>query len=444
MNFITADVDMLHGPLTRSLLLFTLPIALSSILQQLFNAADTAVVGFFGSSDALAAVGTNTEIVALVVTLSSGLSIGANILAARLIGQDRREKIPAAARTALVLAGCIGVLGLVLGQAAAQPLLRMIQAPETILASAVLYLRIYMLGYPFLLLYDFGAAILRAQGNSRYPFVVLAVSGLANVGLNLVFVLGFRMGVAGVAAATDVSNLLSALAVLHRLKTETPQPDAPKWYFSREDAGAMLKTGVPSAVQGAVFCFANIFVQASVNHFGETAIAGSTIAMNFEYFTYYIITAFGQTATTFTGQNHAAGQTARCREILWRCLLLSTVCSAVPIFTIVRFRYFFSGLFTPEQAVMESAAVRILCILLFEPICNLYEIPAGVLRGSGHALYPAVCTMVGTCAFRILWIGTVFRQVPALPVLYHAFPLSWVVTILLVNSGFWTVCRRKK
>lgn len=293
MKFKNAEVDMLHGPLIKKLLLFTLPIALSSILQQLFNAADTAVVGYFGNKDALAAVGTNTEIVALIVTVSSGLSIGANILVANLIGKNRKNEIP-------------------------------------------------------------------------------------------------------------------------------------------------------SAVQGAVFCFANIFVQASVNGFGETAIAGSTVAMNFEYFTYYIITAFGQTATTFTGQNHAAGQRERCRKILWLCLLLSTVCSSIPIFTIVLFRSFFSGLLTPDPAVIESAGVRILCILLFEPICNLYEIPAGALRGSGHALYPALSTMIGTCAFRIIWICTVFRANPTLPLLYHAFPLSWVVTILLVGGGFLVIrCAEK-
>ena len=440
MNLRTADVDMLHGPLTKKMLLFTLPIAFSSILQQLFNAADTAVVGYFGNQNALAAVGTNTEIIALIVTVSSGLSVGANILVASLIGKNRKENIPAAIRTAIMLSVLIGVLGMAVGLAVAEPLLRLIQAPEGILRAAALYLRIYMLGYPFLLLYDFGSAVLRARGDSRYPFFALAFSGIANVGLNLFFVIVFRMGVAGVAVATGISNALSAMIVLHRLSREKPVSGRAR--FSTEDMGEILKTGVPSAVQGAVFCFANIFVQASVNGFGETAIAGSTVAMNFEYFTYYILTAFGQTATTFTGQNHAAGQRERCRKILWLCLLLSTICSSIPIFTIVLFRNFFSGLFTPDAAVIESASVRIMCILLFEPLCNLYEIPAGVLRGSGHALYPAVGTMVGTCAFRILWICTVFRANPTLPMLYHAFPLSWVVTILLVNSGFLAVRRK--
>ena len=436
MNGKTSEMDMLHGPLSGKLLLFTLPIALSSMVQQLFNAADTAVVGYFGSEGALAAVGTNTEIIALIVTLSSGLSIGANILIANRIGQNEIDELPAAVQTAMLLAALIGMAGLLLGQAAAAPLLELIQTPNSIFEEAALYLRFYMLGYLFLLLYDFGAAVLRARGDSRAPLLALMLSGAANVGLNLFFVVVLHMGVAGVAIATDISAALSALLVLRRFKKdELFRLTFRKPQFSTKIAGNILKTGVPSAVQGAVFCFANIFVQASVNRFGETAIAGSTIAMNFEYFTYYIITAFSQTATTFTSQNYAAGQRDRCRRILWLCLGLSTVCSTIPIVTIVLFRDFFSSIFTPEAPVIESAAVRILCILLFEPICNLYEIPAGALRGSGHALYPAVSTILGICAFRIVWICTVFRTHPTLPMLYHAFPLSWAATILLVNLG---------
>lgn len=436
MNGKTSEMDMLHGPLSGKLLLFTLPIALSSMVQQLFNAADTAVVGYFGSEGALAAVGTNTEIIALIVTLSSGLSIGANILIANRIGQNEIDELPAAVQTAMLLAALIGMAGLLLGQAAAAPLLELIQTPNSIFEEAALYLRFYMLGYLFLLLYDFGAAVLRARGDSRAPLLALMLSGAANVGLNLFFVVALHMGVAGVAIATDIFAALSALLVLRRFKKdELFRLTFRKPQFSTKIAGNILKTGVPSAVQGAVFCFANIFVQASVNRFGETAIAGSTITMNFEYFTYYIITAFSQTATTFTSQNYAAGQRDRCWHVLWLCLGLSTVCSAVPIFTIVRFRGAFSALFTQEAAVIESAAVRILCILLFEPLCNLYEIPAGVLRSSGHVLYPAVSTMLGTCAFRIIWICMLFRAHPTLPMLYHAFPLSWAATILLVNLG---------
>lgn len=423
MNWKNKEIDMLHGPLAGKLLLFTLPIALSSMVQQLFNAADTAVVGYFGSEGALTAVGTNTEIIALVITLSSGLSIGANILIANHVGRNETKELPAAVQTAMLMAVLLGMAGLLLGQAAAVPLLRLLQTPEDIFEEAALYLRLYMLGY---------------------PFFVLMLSGVANVGLNLFFVVVLRMDVAGVAISTGVSTTLSALLVPRRLRRdELFRFTFRELKFSLKNAGNILKTGVPSAVQGAVFCFADFFVQASVNRFGETVIAGSTITMNFEYFTYYIITAFGQTATTFTSPNYAAGQRDRCQRILWLCLLLSTVCSTVPITAIVLFRDFFSSLFTPEAAVIESAAVRILCILLFEPLCDLYEIPAGVLRGSGHAIYPAVSTMLGTCAFRIVWICTVFRAHPTLPMLYHAFRLSWIATIVLVNVGLLVICRRR-
>ena len=440
-----SEIDLLHGPLAGSLLRFTLPIALSSMIQQLFNAADTAVVGSFGSADALAAVGTNTEIVALIVTVSSGLSIGANVLVADRIGRNETKGISSVLQTAVLLACILGVAELLLGQAAAAPLLRLIRTPESIFRAAELYLRLYLLGCPFLLLYDFGSSLLRARGDSRSPFLALVASGVVNVVLNLFFVLVLHLGVAGVALATDLSPLLSAGLVLHRLAGDAQFPlsfRGPR--FSAPIAGRILKIGIPSAVQGAVFCFANLFVQASVNRFGETAIAGSTIAMNFEYFTYYSITAFGQTATTFTSQNHAAGQFQRCKKILRLCLGLSLLCSSVPIFTIVLFRGFFSGLFTPDAAVIESASLRILYILLFEPICCLYEVPAGALRGSGHPLYPAISTMIGTCAFRILWICTVFRAHPTLSVLYHAFPISWVVTTTLVWAGYAALHSPKK
>lgn len=431
-------MNMLQGSLTNKILLFTLPIALSSMLQQLFNAADISIVGYFGNADALAAVGTNGEIIALIVTLSSGLAIGANVLIASRIGQKKLGEMSQIIHTAIALAGIIGILGLLTGQCITTTLLRLIQTPDTILSSAETYLRIYLLGYPFLLLYDFGAAILRAHGNSRYPFIALVIAGIANVLLNLFFVVVLHLGVAGVAIATDMSTILSAVLVLYHLPKEIPDLHL-SWRELRIHSQYMmqiLKTGVPSAIQGAVFCFANIFVQASVNSFGAVTIAGSTIAMNFEYFAYYIITAFGQTATTFTSQNYAASQRKRCKKILWLCVLFSTIFSAIIIAPIVLFHSHFSGLFSTEPSVIESAGIRIMCILLFEPICSLYEIPSGVLRGTGRSLLPAIITITGTCALRIIWICTVFRQYHALPVLYAAFPISWVITILLIAVSF--------
>ena len=456
MRSFEKNIDMLNGSLYRSILLFTIPIALSSMLQQLFNAADTAIVGLFDTSASLAAVGTNGEIIALIVSLSSGLSVGVNVLIARQIGQHKEQNMSSMIRAAMSLAALIGVAGLIIGQCISAPLLALIQTPSDILESAVLYLRIYFVGYPFLMLYDFGSAVLRASGNSRYPFFALTLSGMVNVLLNVLFVVGFRLGVLGVAAATAISTMVSALLIMHRIKKEISCMSLDfdiymqkylaeqcvlnnyeissfsKYEFMTE----ILKIGIPSAVQGAVFCFANLFVQASVNTFGASAIAGSTIAMNFEYFTYYVITAFGQTATTFTSQNHSAGQTKRCKKVLWICMLFSMLGSLILIEPLVLFRSFFAGFFSGEPIVIQQASLRILCILFFEPLCSLYEIPAGVLRGAGHSLYPALATIIGTCCFRILWIGTVFRQYHQLHVLYYAFPLSWLLTIVLVLIGF--------
>lgn len=386
MRYSEKNIDMLTGSLYRSILFFTIPIALSSMLQQLFNAADTAIVGLFDTSSSLAAVGTNGEIISLIVALSSGLSVGVNVLVAQQIGQHKEQNIVPIIRTAMSLAVMIGVAGLIIGQCISAPLLGLIKTPSDILDSSVLYLRIYFVSYPFLLLYDFGSALLiicrLKKDTSSFPF------------------------------ALHKCDLYSG------------------------SVSAILKVGIPSAIQGAVFCFANIFVQASVNSFGSSSIAGSTIAMNFEYFTYYVITAFDQTATTFTSQNYSAGQLYRCRKILRICLVFSIVSSLILIEPLVIFRNFFAGFFSADQTVIQNACLRILCILFFEPLCNLYEIPAGVLRGTGHSLYPAVATIIGTCCFRIVWICTVFRHYHQLNILYYAFPISWVLTIILITIGF--------
>ena len=435
MRLKNQEIDMLHGPLAGKIILFTLPIALSSMIQQLFNSADTAVVGLLGDANALAAVGTNTEIVALIVSISTGLAVGANLLAANRIGRNETDQIPEAARTALFLALIIGVGGCLLGLFISESLLTWIKTPDAIMREAVLYLRVYCLGYPFLLLYDFASAILRAHGDSRYPFIALVLSGIVNIGLNLFFVIVVHMGVAGVAAATSISTAFSAALVLRRLIKKTGLSlRNPR--MQREYVSEILTTGIPAAVQGAVFCFANIFVQASVNSLGENAIAGNTVTLNFEYFVYYIITGFGQAATTFTGQNYAAGQHERCRKIFGLSLGLSLLCSAIPVYIIVLFGNFFCGLFTSDPGVIECAIVRMMCVMVFEPLCSFYEIPAGCLRGRGHSLYPAVATVVGTCVLRLVWIFTVFKANPTLPTLYHVFPLSYFLTIFLVNMGF--------
>ena len=434
----TTSVDMLHGPLAGKLIRFALPIALCSMLQQLFNAADTSVVGHFADSNALAAVGTNGEIVAFLVTLSTGLSVGANVWIASFIGEDKKEKIPALLHTAIAFSLVFGLMGALLGIFFSAPVLTAIKTPASVLEQAVIYLRIYLAGYPFLMLYNFGSAILRAKGDSRRPFVALTLSGIINVFLNLFFVIVCHMGVSGVALATDISTAFSAGMVVYWLHKESDEfhLSLPKLRLHRTQLRQILVIGIPAAVQGAVFCFANIFVQASVNSFGADATAGSTIAMNFEYFTYYIVTAFGQTATTFSSQNFAAGDQKRCEKILKQCLVFSFFFTCVLTLPIIIWKDGFSMLFTSDSQVIQIAGVRIMSILLIQPICCFYEIPAGVLRGTGHSTLPAILTVMGICMLRIVWIFTVFQKFHTLPTLYMAFPVSWVLTILLVWSGF--------
>ncbi len=434
----TKTIDMLHGPLTFKIIMFALPIALSNMLQQLFHAADTSVVGHFADANALAAVGTNGEIVALLVAMSSGLSVGINVLLAKYIGEKNSQSISDALHTSILLALILGLFGGLSGQVISAPLLNAIHTPDTVLPLAITYLRLYFLGYPFLMLFDFSAAILRAKGDSRRPFIALTISGCVNVVLNLFFVIVCNLGVVGVAIATDISTAVSALLVLIWLHKEASffHFSFKKLCFRKAYISPILTIGIPSAIQGAVFCFANIFVQATVNSFGAIATAGSTIAMNFEYFGYYMITAYGQTATTFSSQNFAAGKMKRCKQTLLISLALSVLFSAAITIPLTIWRFPASMLFSSEKAVIESACLRIMLILIVEPICSFYEIPAGVLRGSGHSAFPAIVTIIGTCLLRIIWIFTVFHYYHTQESLFIIFPISWVITIIFMSIGF--------
>lgn len=430
MDFRKRSIDMLHGSLTKNIILFALPIALSSMLQQLFNAADTAAVGRFADAEALAAVGTNGELTALLISLSAGLSIGTNVILADFIGSHKTEGLHDIINASLTLALVTGLLFCCIGQFAARPLLILIQTPASILSLAVQYLRIYFFGYPFLMLYDFASAVLRSEGNSRSPFRALLLSGILNVILNLFFVIICRLGVAGVAIATDIATACSAAIVLAVLVKEKGmfQFDIRHLRY----AGKILKIGVPAAIQGAVFCFANIFVQAAVNSFGPSAVAGSAIAMNFEYFGYYMITAYGQSATTFVSQNHAAGNLKRCRNILSVSLICSLAfCAAVTV-PLVIWRHAAAAFFSKDTEVIRMACIRIMLILIYEPLCCFYEIPAGVLRGFGYSALPAAVTIICTCLLRIVWIMTVFRHFRTFASLFIVFPVSWIITALLM------------
>lgn len=440
------NIDMQSGPLVKNIIRFALPIALSSILQQLFNSADTAIAGKFGTPNALAAVGTNGEIVALAVSLSSGLAVGANVVISHFIGAGQKEKISGAVHTSMLYSVIAGIILGVIGIFSAEPLLRLINTPDNVLDSAVLYLRLYSAGIPFLMIYDFGSAVLRSKGDSRRPLIALMISGIINVLLNLFFVIILQMSVAGVALATDISTLISAVIVVYWLSREDGELKLKfkNLKFDRESLIKINVIGIPAALQGAVFCIANIFIQSAINTFGSEAAAGSAIAMNFEYIAYYVNTSFGQATATFTAQNYAARNIKRCRKVFIDCLVLGIVFSVLMCSAFVIFRYQLSGLFSSSVSEIRYSCERIMIILLFQPLCTLYEIPAWTMRGLGYSTVPAIETMLGICLIRIVWIYTVFQHFNSLDSLFTAFPVTWVITSLLVNITFAFVWHKVK
>lgn len=439
-----ARTDMLHGSLADKLFWFALPIAASSMLQQLFNSADVAVVGRFAEEGALAAVGSNTVLVNLLVNVFVGLSVGANVVISQAIGHRRTEEVGTVVHTAMLFSLFCGLGSMALGLLASRPVLSWMGAPEDVLERAVLYLRLYCLGLPFIIPYNFGAAILRSVGDTKRPMYTLIISGILNVCLNLVFVIGFRMGVAGVALATVLANLFNAAAVVVLLCRETGfiQLRLRELRIRRAVLGRLLRIGAPAALQSAVFSLSNICLQTAINGFGSSVVAGMTAAGSLEFFGFFIIGAFSQAATTFAGQNYGAGQYRRCRKILRLCLAEAAgACLALCMVFLV-FRDFFLRIYTTDPLELEYAALRlqVMAPLIFTT-CT-YDNTGSALRGMGHSLVPALITVLGTVVFRVSWVYTVFPHWNTLASLLAVYPISWLLTGTMMVSYYFYVRRR--
>ncbi|MGI6117621.1 MAG: MATE family efflux transporter [Bilifractor sp.] len=438
------EVDMLNGPLAGKIVRFALPVAAASILQQLFNSADLAVVGRFDNSTAMAAVGSNAALINLLVSLFAGLSLGGTVVVASLIGSGKREKINEAIHTSITLAIVSGLIVTAIGEIFAPILLRLMNTPDEVLRLASLYLRIFFLAVPLFLVYDFGASILRAKGDSTRPLYALIASGLINVVLNILFVAGFDMGVAGVAIATDISNVVSSGMILYFLchEEETFRLSFRKLGIRREYFRRIVAIGAPAGLQGMVFSLSNVMIQSAINGFGATAIAGNTAGQNFEYMCYFVVNGFVQAATTFTSQNFAAGKTDRCKKIYRQSLFLAVVFSFSLALVFYFGRGIFVRIFTTDPEVLEYAYLRLVCICLFEELTGTYEIPGGCLRGMNHSLTPAVITILGSCVLRLVWIATVFQAYHSMVILLIVYPVSWVVTGTSMNIAYFSM--RKK
>ena len=431
---------MLHGPLFMKIIMFTLPLAASSILQQLFNSVDVAVVGRFASSQALAAVGSNAPVISLLINLFMGVSMGANVIISNHIGQNDRRSIRDAISTVGLVAIVSGLLMMVVGILVARPILTMMDTPADVLDMAVTYLRIFFLGIPFFMIFDFGSAILRSMGDTRRPLYILVAAGIVNTILNLVFVIIFHMGVAGVAIATSIANAVSAALIIYLLLHEKePYRLRPKkLYIEWKELKRMLQIGVPAGLQGMVFSISNVLLQASINGYGSDAIAGSAAAVNFEYYCYFIIGAFNGAAISFTGQNYGAGLNHRVKRIFAICLFMGFVgCAALNWFFIWQ-EDFFLRLFTDSPAVIAFGKTRMHIALAWQSIAAFYEISGSVLRGMGKSMEPTLITVFGTCLLRIVWIYTIMPGWRGFDHLITVYPVSWMITAtMMLGLYFW-------
>ena len=439
-------MDMLNGSLADKILCFAVPLAASSILQQLFNAVDIAVVGHFAQDPAAAtaAVGCNSSMINLIINLFVGRSVGANVVISNHIGSQNKEEAGRAVHSAMAIAGLSGVFLVFVGLIVSRPMLELMNTPDAVIGYATEYLRIYFLGMPFIMVYNFGAAIMRSIGDTKRPLICLVISGVLNAGLNLFLVIVFHLDVAGVAIATVLSNVVSSLMILYFLTHEESEVrlDIRKLSICREDLKRILRIGVPAGVQSMIFSFSNVILQSVLNGFGTSAVAGSAVSINYENFSYFIISAFNQAAVTFTSQNYGARQFDRCRKIFRLCMGLCMLLTACMSWTFILGRSFFVSLFTSDAEVARYAIAKMMIILPFNMISASYEVGGASLRGIGYSMTPAVITVFGTCVFRLFWAYTVCSIYHSFHVLMAVYPLSWLLTGSAVLTAYF-ILRRK-
>ncbi|MBQ7918871.1 MAG: MATE family efflux transporter [Lachnospiraceae bacterium] len=432
------EIDMCSGALLPKIVLFTLPLMLSGILQLLFNAADIVVVGRFAGNEELAAVGSCGSLINLIVNVFIGLSVGANVMVARFYGAGQKKELEEMIHTAIATALVSGVILIFLGIIVARPALTLMATPEDVIEHSVFYMRIYFVGMPVMMLYNFGSAILRAVGDTKRPLYYLLLAGVINVVLNLIFVIYFHMGVAGVAWATVISQVVSALLVLRCLIQYDGELklNLRKLRIVPDKFLKMVRIGLPAGVQGAFFSISNMLIQSSVNSFGSTVMAGNTAAGNIEGFVYTAMNALHQTAISFSGQNFGAKKYKRIAKVVLICELCVLIIGLVMGNLVYIFGEIFLQLYSVDPEVIRYGMLRMSIICTTYCLCGMMDVMVGALRGIGRSVMPMLVTLTGVCVFRVVWIFTVFAEYRSLEVLYISYPISWAVTILVHTGCF--------
>lgn len=438
------EVDMCRGPLLGKILIFAFPLMLSGILQLLFNAADIVVVGRFAGSQALAAVGSTGALINLIINVFIGLSVGANVLVARYYGAGEKEQVSQAVHTSVLLSLLCGVVLIAVGVLLARPLLELMGTPDDVIDMSATYMRIYFCGMPVIMLYNFGAAILRSVGDTKRPLYFLIVAGLINVVLNLFFVIVCGMDVDGVALATVISQVVSAgLILLCLMRMEGPcHLDLHKLHIYKDKMWQIVRVGLPAGLQGCIFSISNVLIQSSVNSFGSVAMAGNTAAGNIEGFVYTGMNAIYQTALSFTSQNYGARQYHRISRVMRLCLALVTAVGLGLGLTAVLFHNQLLGIYSSDPQVIAYGTMRMRFVATLYFLCGIMDVMAGVMRGMGYSILPMIVSLTGACGLRILWIFTLFAANRTLSMLYVSYPVSWFITALAhLGCYFWV--RRK-
>lgn len=440
----TYEMDMCNGPLFSKIVVFALPLMLSGILQLLFNAADIIVVGRFAGSDSLAAVGSTASLINLLVNLFIGLSIGVNVLVAQFYGAQKWRELEETVHTSVVLAGISGLFLVVLGEVVSTPMLRLMGSPENVLPLSSLYLKIYFVGMPATLVYNFGSAILRAVGDTKRPLYFLALAGVINVLLNLFFVIRCSMGVAGVALATVISQCISAaLIVVCLFKTDAPYKLVrSKLRIIPARAAAIARIGLPAGVQSVIFSISNVMIQSALNSFGSVAMAGGTASANIEGFVYTAMNAMYQTALSFTSQNFGARRYKRMTKIMIYCMGLVTVIGVVMGYGAVLAGETLLRIYSSDPEVIEYGMQRLSIVSGPYVLCGWMDTMVGGLRGMGYSIVPMLVSLTGACALRIVWLFTFFAANRTLFMLYLSYPVTWTVTLTAHIITYLVIRRR--
>lgn len=428
---------MLNGSIWNKLPQYALPVAATGILEQLFNASDIAIVGNFtgaNSTSYVAAVGANSSIIGLILNLFIGIALGANVVIANAVGQNDKNTIRRAVHTSVLMAVLGGILVAVVGEIGVGSLLQVLNVPEDVFPYALLYIRIYLIGMPAILLYNFEAAIFRSIGDTKVPLQALAISGVLNVILNLFFVIGFKMNVNGVAIATVISNVVSSTVLFIKLMhtDKDIKVDVGELKMDRISFAKIMRIGLPAGIQSAVFAFANIVIQGAINSLGTVVIAASSAAFNLEIFAYYMLNSFSQACATFTGQNFGAGKLKRCRKTLILCIIEDAIASAALIVIILISGRALLSIFDSNPKVIELGYLRLVMIFSAYIFSMLYENMSGYLRGFGISIAPAMLTILGVCGVRIFWIYTVFPKHRTFKTIMTAYPVSLAITAVLI------------